>query len=185
MTMPMLAESALTLAGMLWISLRMDWELALVSLSVVPFLYYSVGYYATHIQDRLQRVRGLEGESLAVIHESLSMMRVIVAFGREEHEYLRFRQQTVNAVGERVKVTVRQTVFSLVVNMITAVGSTLVLGFGAYHVMKGRLTVGQLLVIMAYIAAVYKPLESISTTIGYLQEYFVNLRCAFEVLDTT
>ena len=184
MTIPMLAESALTLIGMLWISFRMDSELALVSLVVVPFLYYSVGYYAKHIQDRLQHVMGMEGESLAVIHESLSMMRVIVAFGREEHEYRRFRDQTTTAVAERVKITVRQTIFSLVVNMITAIGSTLVLGLGAYHVIQGRLTVGQLLVVIAYIAAVYKPLETISFTVGTLQGNFVSLKSTFALLDT-
>ena len=155
----------------------------LVSLAVVPFLYYSVGYYATHIQDRLQGVRTLESESLAVIHESLSMMRVIVSFGREEHEYRRFRHQTNNAVAARVQVTVRQTIFSLVVNMITAVGSTLVLGLGAYHVMNGRLTVGQMLVVIAYIAAVYKPLETISYTIGSLQDRFISLKNTFDFLD--
>lgn len=184
MTIPMLVESVLTLIGMFWISYRMDWELALVSLAVVPFLYYSVGYYATHIQDRLQHVRGLEAESLAVIHESLSMMRVIVAFGREDHEHQRFRRQTTAAVDARVKVTLRQTLFSLVVNMITAIGSTLVLGLGAYHVIQGKLTVGQMLVVIAYIAAVYKPLETISYTIGSLQDRFVSLKNTFELLDT-
>jgi hypothetical protein len=64
----------------------------------------------------------LEGNSLSVIHESLSMMRVIVAFGREEHEYRRFREQTETAVKARVRVTVKQTLFSLCVNMITAAG---------------------------------------------------------------
>jgi ABC-type multidrug transport system fused ATPase/permease subunit len=184
LTIPMLGESALTLIGMLWISYRMDWELSLISLAVVPFLYYSVGYYATHIQSRLQQVIGLEMESLSVIHESLSMMRVIVAFGREEHEHRRFRQQTNKAVAARVNVTVRQTVFSLVVNMITALGSSLVLGVGAYHVIQGRLTVGQLLVVIAYIAAVYKPLETISYTLGSLQNIFVNLKITFDLLDT-
>jgi ABC-type multidrug transport system fused ATPase/permease subunit len=184
MTIPVLAESALTLVGMLWISWRMDWELSLVSLAVVPFLYYSVGYYATHIQDRLQRVMGLEGESLSIIHESLSMMRVIVAFGREEHEHRRFREQTTNAVAARVKITLRQTLFSLVVNMITAIGSTLVLGLGAYHVIQGKLTVGQMLVVIAYIAAVYKPLETISYTVGALQNRFINLKNTFGLLDT-
>jgi ABC-type multidrug transport system fused ATPase/permease subunit len=184
MTIPMLAESALTLVGMFWISWRMDWMLAAASLAVVPFLYYSVGYYATHIQSRIQRVCGLESESLAVIHESLSMMRVIVAFGREEHEYRRFRDQTVSAVSARVKVTVRQTMFSLVVNMITAIGSSLVLGLGAYHVIQGKLTVGQMLVVIAYIAAVYKPLETISYTIGSLQDRFVSLQATFNLLDT-
>jgi ATP-binding cassette, subfamily B, bacterial len=184
MTIPLLAESVLTLVGMFWICLRMDWELALLALSVVPFLYYSVGYYATHIQQRLLRVRGLEAESLAVIHESLSMMRVIAAFGREDHEYRRFRQQTSAAVAERVNVTVRQTLFSLAVNMITAVGSAAVLGIGGYHVIQGRLTVGTMLVLIAYITAVYKPLETISYTIGALQDRFVNLRITFDLLDT-
>jgi ABC-type multidrug transport system fused ATPase/permease subunit len=184
LTIPMLAESALTLIGMFWICYRMDWELSLISLAVVPFLYYSVGYYATHIQGRLQQVIGLEAESLSVIHESLSMMRVITAFGREEHEYRRFRQQTAKAVAARVNVTVRQTVFSLVVNMITAVGSSLVLGIGAYHVIQGKLTVGQLLIVIGYIAAVYKPLETISYTLGSLQNIFVNLKITFDLLDT-
>jgi len=184
MTVPMLAESALTLVGMIWISYHINATLAVASLAVVPFLYYSVGFYATHIQDRLSKVRNMEGESLSVIHESISMMRVIVAFGREKHEYQRFRQQTTNAVAARVQVTVRQTIFSLVVNMITAVGSTVVLGIGAQRVLQGQMTVGDLLVVIAYIASIYKPLETISFTIGSLQDRFISLRSTFNLLDT-
>ncbi len=192
MTVPLLAEAALTLVGMFWVSSKLDPTLALVSLTVIPFLYWSVGYYATHIQERLSRVRALEGSSLSIIHEAFSMMRVIIAFGREKLEYNRFRDQTALAVGERVKVTVRQTLFSLVVNFITAIGSALVLGLGAHHVLEakragyppGSLSVGQLTVIIAYIAAVYKPLEQISFTIGSLQDKFVNLKAAFGLLDT-
>lgn len=184
MTIPLMVESALTLAGMFWISWKMDGALALASLAVVPFLYYSVGYYATHIQDRLQRVKSLESEALSVIHESLSMMRVIVAFGREEHEYRRFRDQTTSAVGARVRVTVQQTIFSLVVNMITAVGSAAVLWLGAYHVIQGKLKIGELYVVVAYIAAVYKPLELISNTVGALQDRFLSLKNTFKLLDT-
>jgi ATP-binding cassette subfamily B protein len=162
----------------------MDWQLALLSLTVVPFLYYSVVYYATHIQQRLLEVRTMEGESLSIIHEAISMLRVIVAFGREGHELQRFRKQGAQTVDARVRLYVRQTLFSLVVNSATAAGTALVLGLGAYHVMQGRVTIGQLLVVMSYIAAVYKPLEAISTTIGSLQEIFVSLQVAFEVLDT-
>lgn len=183
MTIPMLAESLLTLVGMFVISFHMDWKLALLSLAVVPFLYSSVGYYATHIQERLREVRNMEGESLSLVHEGISMMRVIVAFGREEHEHRKFREQTARAVDARVKVTVRQTLFTLAVNMITAVGTALVLGLGAYHVLHDRLTVGQLLVLLAYIAAVYKPLETISYTIGSLQDKFASLQVAYDLLD--
>jgi ABC-type multidrug transport system fused ATPase/permease subunit len=169
MTVPPLAQSVLTLLGMFWITFLMDWKLALVSLCILPFLYYSVGYYMKHIQKRLMEVRGMEGESLSIIHEAVSMIRVIVAFGREAYEHGRFRKQGEETVDARVNLTVRQTLFSLAVNTTTAAGTALVLGMGAYQVLQGSLTVGQLLVVMSYIASVYKPLEAISTTMGSLQ----------------
>jgi ABC-type multidrug transport system fused ATPase/permease subunit len=181
---PPLAQSVLTLFGMFGVLLLLNWQLALLALSVVPFLYGSVGFYAKRIQPRLYEVRRMEGESLSIIHEAMSMLRVIIAFGREDHEHRRFRAQGERTVDARVKVTVRQTLFSLAVNMITAVGTALVLGFGASQALQGKLTPGQLLVVLSYIALVYKPLETISTTVASFQELFVALKVAFDLLDT-
>lgn len=183
MAIPSLAQNVLTLVGMFWILMLIDWQLALLSMVVVPFLYYSVGYYMKHIQKRLYQVRNMEGESLSIIHEAISMLRVIVAFGREDYEHSRFRSQGEKTVAERVKLTVRQTLFSLAVSMITAIGTALVLGLGAYRATQGLLTPGQLLVVMSYIALVYHPLESISHTISSFQEIFVSLQVAFDLLD--
>ena len=184
MTVPALAHSLITLVGMFWIVLQMDLHLALLSTIVMPILFYSVRYYAKHIEARLMQVRNMEGESLSIVHEAISMLRVIVAFGRESYEYLRFRNQGQKAVEARVGVTVRQTMFSMVVNMTTAVGTAAVLGLGAYKVLNQQLSIGDLLVVMAYIAAVYKPLETMTYTIGTLQEKFVSLKIAFDLLDT-
>jgi len=184
MAIPPLAQSALTLVGMVWVSYTIDPTLSLLSLTVVPFLYYSVHFYAKHIQRRLAQVLAAEGESLSIIHEAMSMLRVIVAFGREDYEYGRFRKQGETTIRGRIRVTVWQTLFSLAVNLTTAAGTALVLGFGAYHVMEGRLTLGQLLVVMGYIALIYKPLETISSTIGSLQTVFVALGVSFQLLDT-
>jgi ATP-binding cassette, subfamily B, bacterial len=179
-----LGQSLLTLVGMFWILLFIDQQLALISLVVVPFLYYAVGYYIKHIQGRLLEVKSMEGETLSIIHEAISMLRVIVAFGREGHEYTRFRSQGKRAVDARVKLTVRQTFFSLAVNTTTAIGTALVLGVGAYKALQGQLTGGDLLIVLAYLAAVYQPLETISYTLGALQDQIVSLRIAFELLDT-
>lgn len=178
-----LAQSAITLVGMFVIAYRINATLALLAIAVVPFLYYSVGYYATHIQGQLMRVKSMEGESLSIIHEAMSMLRVIVAFGRERHEFGRFRRQGEQAVSARIHLTVRQTIFSLTVNFISAVGTSAVLGFGAYQAYRGRLTTGELLVVLSYIASIYRPLEAISTTIGSLQDQFVSLRIAFGLMD--
>jgi ATP-binding cassette, subfamily B, bacterial len=184
MAVPPLAQNLITLVGMFWVTFLIDRQLALLSMTVVPFLYYSVGYYVKHIQPRLMQVKGLEAETLGIIHEALAMVRVIIAFGREKYELDRYRTQGERAVDARVKLTVRQTLFSLVVNMTTAAGTGIVLGFGAYRALQGRLLPGDLLVVMSYVAAVYRPLEVISTTIGALQDQFINLRITMGLLDT-
>jgi ABC-type multidrug transport system fused ATPase/permease subunit len=181
---PPLLKSALTLVGMFLIVHRIEPTLALISLTVVPLIYGSAGYYAKRIEPTVYHVRKLEGQSLSIVHETMAMLRVIVAFGREKHEYRRFRVQAEEAVDARVKLTVRQTVFSLVVTMITALGTAGVLGFGAYHVLRNDLTAGELLVVMGYIASMYKPLEQISNTVSSLQQQFISLKSAFDLLDT-
>lgn len=184
MIIPPLAESFLTLLGMFCIVFLLDWQLALISLSIIPFLYVSVGHYMKRIHPRLREVRGMEGEMLSKIHETITMLPVVMAFGREDYEYERFREHGEQTVDKRVGLTVRQTIFSLGVNTITAAGTALVLGFGGWHVVQGILTTGDLMVVLAYIAAVYKPLERISTTMGSIQEITVGLEAAFNLLDT-
>ena len=184
MAIPSLGGSVLTLIWTFAILIYLDPLLALLALVVVPFLYYSVGYYAKHIQNRLYDVKMMEGQALSVIHEAMSMLRVVLTFGREKHEYRRFRTIGESAVDARVKITLRQTVFSLVVDTITALGTALVIGVGAYHVLHGRIGVGTLVLVMGYIAAMYKPLETISTTVGSLQDTFVNMKIAMGLLET-
>ena len=178
-----IAQSAITLVGMFFITYRINSTLALIAVAIVPFLYYSVGYYATHIRGRIMKVKKMEALSLSIIHEAMQMLRVIVAFGREGHEFHRFRRQGEQAVSARIHLTVRQTLFSLTVNSLSAVGHAAVLGYGAYQVFVGRLTTGELLVVLSYIASIHKPLEAISTTIGHLQHDFISLRIAFRIME--
>ena len=93
MVVPPIAESLLTLVGMFVIATLIDWQLALLSLVILPLLYWSFGLYGRRIVPRLQRVQQLEWQSLSIVHEAMSMLRVIVTFGREEYEHQRFREQ--------------------------------------------------------------------------------------------
>ncbi len=184
MAIPPLLESGLTVMGMLVIAWLIDWQIALVSLSVVPFLLYSFGLYGTRIVPRLQRVQQLEWQSLSIVHEAMAMLRVIVTFGREGHEHKRFRDQGKTAVDERVSLTVRQTIFTLSVSTITAAGTAVVFIFGGYHVMQGELSGGGFVILLSYIVAIYRPLEAISSTVGSLHEELVQLHSSMELLDT-
>lgn len=184
MVVPPIAESMLTLVGMLVIATLIDWQLALLSLLVIPFLYWSFGIYGRHIVPRLQDVQSLEWRSLSIVHEAMSMLRVIVTFGREDYEHRRFREQGQTAVDERVKLTVSQSLYTLGVQTATAAGTSLVLGFGAWHVIQGKISVGELIVMLTYIASVYQPLEQLSLTIGTINEQLVQFNASLSLLDT-
>jgi ATP-binding cassette, subfamily B, bacterial len=184
MVIPPIAEAAMTLFGMLVIAALVDWELALLSLVVIPFLYWSFGVYGRRIVPRIQRVQELEWRSLSIVHEAMAMLRVIVSFGREEYEHKRFREQGQTAVDERVKLTVSQSMYTLGVQTATAAGGSLILGVGAWHVMQGKLSVGELIVLLTYITSVYQPLEQISTTVGMVHEQLVQFDATLRLLDT-
>ena len=183
MIFPPLAQAALTLVGMFVIAFILDWVLALVALGILPLIYWSLGLYSKHIIPRLREVQGLEWQSLSIVNESMAMLRVIVAFRRERHEHRKFREQGETAVDARVKLTLRQTMFSLGVNTTTAFGTAIVFGVGAWRVMHGDLQTGELLVLMSYVASVYQPLEQISTTWGTLNEELIKLRGSMTLID--
>jgi ATP-binding cassette subfamily B protein len=184
MAFPPMLQALLSLLGMFAISILIQWQLALVSLIVVPLLYYSAGLYGKRVTPRLERVQGLEWQSLSIVHESMAMLRVIVSFGREPYEFKRFREQGERALDERVKLTVRQTLFTLLVNTITAAGTAGVFGYGFYLALEGRMEIGKLIVLLSYLAAVYQPLEQISGSVGVLHTELVALRSSFQLLDT-
>ena len=184
MVVPPIAESLLTLVGMFVIATLIDWQLAVLSLIVVPLLYWSFGLYGKRIVPRLQRVQKLEWQSLSIVHEAMSMLRVIVTFGREDYEHQRFREQGQTAVDERVKLTVSQSLYTLGVQTTTVAGTSLILGVGAWHVMQGKITIGELIVLMTYIGSVYQPLEQLSLTVGTVHEQLVQFNASLDLLDT-
>ena len=157
--------------------------LGLLALGVTPFVFYSTTFYADRIEPRLYKVRGLEGMNMAIAHEAMSMMRVVLAFGRGPSEWKRWRDQGEESVVARVDLTVRQTAFKLAVQLITAVGTAAVLGLGAYLAIEGRISPGELTVVLTYIAQVYAPVEQLTQTVAAYQQHFIAFRHAYDLLQ--
>jgi ATP-binding cassette subfamily B protein len=184
MVIPPVAEALLTLVGMLVISLLIDWQIAVIALVVLPFLFWSFNLYGRRIVPRLQRVQKLEWDSLSIVNEAMAMLRVIVSFGREDYEHGRFRRQGQTAVDERVKLTVSQSLYTLGVQTASAFGISLVMGLGAWHVIQGKISIGELIILLTYITSVYQPLEQLSGTVGMIHEQLVQFDSSLRLLDT-
>lgn len=84
---------------------------------------------------------------------------------------------------QQVRLAMQQAVFSVLIGLTIAVGTAATLYVGVSHVRTGALTIGSLLMIMAYVAQLYQPLQTLSTKMTELQTWFASLERAFMVLD--
>ena len=180
-----LATAFLKLAVMFIILARLDATLALLSLSVVPFLYGCLRYYSVRMVDRAERVKERESALVERMYEILSSIRVVKSFAREPFELGRFVGAGASTMEARLRLTWQESVFSVAVTAVTLVGTALVVTVGGLHVLDGTLTVGGLLVVIAYLGAVYNPLSSIAHTTGALQQALVSAQRVREVLALT
>ncbi|MET0215256.1 MAG: ABC transporter ATP-binding protein [Vicinamibacterales bacterium] len=171
-----LAVAVLKLVVMFVILVRLDATLALLSLSVAPFLYACLRYYSRRMTDRAEQVKARESGLIERAYEILVSVRAVKSFARERQELAKFAKAGDETMKARLRLTWQESLFSVAVTAITLTGTALVLIVGGTHVMDGRLTVGSLLVVIAYLAAVYNPLSSIAETIGSLQQALVSAR---------
>jgi ABC-type multidrug transport system fused ATPase/permease subunit len=178
-----LASAALTLIVMLTILVRLDATLALLALVVVPFLYWILRVYTTPMGERAERVKELESTLSERLYETFSAIRVIKSFAREQHEQQRYGRRADETMQARIRLTWQESLFSVGITSVTIVGTMLVLWVGGMHVLRGELTIGSLLVVVAYLESVYGPLSAIAHTAGSLQEAFASARRVRRTLD--
>ena len=164
-----LATSVIALVVMFAILAKMDATISLLSLSVVPFLYLCLRYHTRTLVSREERVKELESKLLERLYETFSAMRLVKSFAREPFELQRYNKAGERTMDARIAITWQQSLFGVVVSTITIFGTALVVVVGGLHVMRGQMTIGDLTVVIAYLAAVYGPLSAIAHTTGQLQ----------------
>src|SRR5713101_10137408 len=178
-----LLSAAVTLVATIYVTARIDWELALVALAVSPFLFLFSRSYKKQMRPRYKDAKALESNALHVVQEVLTSLRVVKAFGREPDEQERFVRYSDQGVKARTGLAKAEGVFGLRINLTTAVGTAAVLFIGVLNVRAGVLSLGELLMVLTYIASLYSPLKTISKTVSTLQSSFAGLERAFELLD--
>ena len=176
--------SLLTLVGTFFVMWKMSPLLALLSLAVVPFLMMAIVRYAGRIRKETAALQAQESDVLARASEGLSSIRVVHAFGRESHEIDLFRQECRQALEANLRLSMTNVASTFVVGTFLAVGMAALLWAGAGEVMAGRMTLGDLLVFLAYLGMLYSPLEQLSYTAWSMEGAAAAAQRVFEVLDT-
>ena len=175
--------SIITLIGTFVIMLRLDWQLTLVSLGIVPLVVGAIYLFAHRIRRESTSIQEQESAVLAQAQEGLSSIRMVHAFGREEFEVRQFQQQARQSLQANLRLTLTNVNSALVISTLMVVGTAAMYYIGTLHVLAGTLTLGSLLVFSAYLLMLYQPLESLTYTAWAMEGATAGAKRCFEVLD--
>jgi ATP-binding cassette subfamily B protein len=176
-------SSIITLIGTFVIMLRLDWQLTLVSLGIVPLVVGAIYLFAHRIRRESTSIQEQESAVLAQAQEGLSSIRMVHAFGREEFEVRQFQQQARQSLQANLRLTLTNVNSALVISTLMVVGTAVMYYIGTLHVLAGTLTLGSLLVFSAYLLMLYQPLESLTYTAWAMEGATAGAKRCFEVLD--
>jgi subfamily B ATP-binding cassette protein MsbA len=176
--------NSLTLVGMLGVMLYLNWKFTLIALSVAPFLFLVVFSYTRRIKKASREVRKKEGEIVSVMQEVLSSIHVVKAFAREDYEQKRLEEESLEGVEIGLRARSLKAKLAPLVEVIVAVGTCLVLWFGARMVLSGGLSAGSLVVFILYLGKMYKPMQQLSKMTDAYSKALVGYERIREIFET-
>src|SRR5438094_2161000 len=175
--------SVVTLIGTFAIMVRLDWQLTLLSLGIVPLIIVAIYFFAHRIRRESTFIQEQESAVLAQAQEGLSSIRMVHAVGREQYEVMQFHQQAQQSLQANLRLTLTNVNSALVISTLMVFGTAAMYYLGTLHVLAGTLTLGSLLVFSAYLLMLYQPLESITYTAWAMEGATAGAKRCFEVLD--
>ncbi len=178
-----LLSSCFAFAAMMYITARLDWQLALLAVGLSPVLFVLARSSSVRVHNRWHVVKELDSKAMAVMDEALGSVRLVKAFGREEREDERFLLRSSRRMWSQVKLAWIQAGYHTAIGFTIAIGTAAALMLGVLHVRAGRLSLGELLLVMSYMAQLYDPLRTVSSKLPELQAWLVSLERAFKLLD--
>jgi ATP-binding cassette subfamily B protein len=172
-----------TLAGIAIVLLSRDWRLGLAALAVAVPLLLLIRGLDKPMAEQSTKVHEHESLVSSRVQETLTGIRAVQAYGREQYESARFRSQASASLAANLRLTVVQTGSQALVGLILAAGTSAVIWISARGVMQGRMSAGDLVLLVSYAAMVFKPLETLAYTAGALQNAAAGARRVLTVLD--
>ena len=173
-----------TLLFMAVMMARLNLYLTSVALVAVPVLLVSLKVFGGAMRSRAMTAQRAEGRVYSLIHQGITALPLIQSHAREHHEQERFASQTEQARRQKMAHQGLEVVFWCAISVILAACTLGVTWVGAQQVLAGKLTLGELLVFLAYVTQLFEPLHQLSQVGATLSSAGASTRRVFEILDT-
>jgi ATP-binding cassette, subfamily B, bacterial len=176
--------ATLTLVGIAVVMALRDWRVTVVALAIAGPLVVLIRRLDRPMTRHSLRVHERESDVSSRVQETLTAIRAVQAFAREPLERERFERQAAASLRANLHLTLLQTGSQMVVSLLMAVGTAAVLWLAGLRGLRGALTPGDVVLLAAYAAMLYRPLETLAYTAVAVQGAAAGARRVLALLDT-
>ncbi len=165
----------MAILGILGLMFYLNFDFALIALSVTPFLLFFVTKFKKRVKVLMHEVRNDQSNMLAVLQQGLESMRVINAFGSQQVEENKLKKVSLETVQAALKTRRLKSILSPVVSIMVSVCIAMVLWRGAGLVLKNAMTIGALTVFLSYLNKFFSPVKDLAKMANAVAQATVSL----------
>ena len=172
-----------SLIGIVIAMLVLNWQLALVSFTIVPVMLLTTNLFASRARRAFRRTRETVGDVTAELQEEIVGIREAQAFNRTEANIVRFRRRNAANRDANVQATGITSAFAPAIDVLSTLATALVIGFGGFLVFRDALTVGLLAAFLIYVQQFFRPVQLASQVYTQAQSALAGGERIYGILD--
>lgn len=178
-----MANGIFVLLGATIIMWQINAPLTLVTMAVTPLFWVIIRGFSRKLGVQSQRYHESESLLVSTIQESLSSIRAVQAFTLESATGEKVRAQSENGLEANQQMTRTQMIYSACAGLAVSLGTASVVWVAGHQVMNGKLSIGDILIFLAYLGMLYQPMNTFSQSAGIIHSAGAQLRRVFEIID--
>src|SRR5947199_36744 len=177
-------EDVFVLAGIVWIMLRMNSNLALLTFAVLPLIAIATKMFRDKVRDSYRRIRVAIARINAYLQEHVTGVVVLQLFNREQRAYEKFEKINAQHMDAYKDAIMAHAIYYPVVEVLSMIAIAAVFWFGGLRVVWGTVTLGILVAFMQYAHRFFRPIQDLSEKYNILQAAMASSERIFKLLDT-
>ncbi|MEN6412074.1 MAG: lipid A export permease/ATP-binding protein MsbA [Veillonellales bacterium] len=179
-----MVTEAMTLLGSMGAMVYIHWKLSLLTCITLPLVAHTINIFGKKLRKASSLMQSKAADITSVLQESISAVRVIKSFVREDYEIERFNQENYFNFRAQMKTAQLMATLTPVIEFLAAIGVTVIIWYGGREVINGNLTAGSLIAFLIYAVNISNPIKRLSRVYGNIQRALAAAERVFSVLDT-
>ena len=180
---PETITNLVTFAGVLIVLLTINWRLALVTCAPIPLILVSGVIFSRKVRPFFRTSQKKMGELNGKLQDNLSGVHEIQSFGRESYETERVNEKNFDHIRAMLKALKVSAVFHPSVELISSLGTILVVGFGGWLAYRGSLKVSDIVAFLLYLSLFYAPVTGLANLLESMQQSLAGAERVVAILD--